>query len=606
MNTSTHSEHKEVQTKSIAVLPFVNMSSNVENEYFSDGMTEEIINALAKIKRLKVTSRTSSFFFKNKNIPITQIGQQLNVSTILEGSVRLSGNKMRITAQLIDVSDDFHFWSETFDRSMEDIFAVQDEISLLIADKLREHIGHFDIEDHLVDAPKIPVEVYKKYLKGKYYLLKLTLLGIKKGISILEEVIEMQPDFALAYLDINVGYASLGSIGLIPAGEAFAKGKPFLDKGIELNENLPESQINLALISCWQNWDIEATYGHLNKAMEIRPTADVYLNLSITLAVEGKFEGALKYQEKALQLDPISHINHHMKACIFYYQGKYEKAIPCFEKSVQLEDNFMYSKLYWGQTLLLMGRAEEGLAYFQKFPDDKLGELFKLGGTTLAYAALEEVEKAQMGIKKLEEALQTDSMGSAMNFLILCQTMMGKHDEAIELIEQGISYRLPMMLLLYTEPIVRSLHSIPRFQKMMRQILGKETTFDFSKRKYKKSLFNEELLTNYKHQLDGLMSVQKPYLDVSLTLRSLAELLAIPPNHLSQLLNEGFDKNFAEYINAYRVETFKAKAADPKQQHLTILALAYDSGFNSKTVFNTFFKKMEGKTPRAYWKEVVE
>ncbi|MFT6337825.1 MAG: TolB-like protein/class 3 adenylate cyclase, partial [Halioglobus sp.] len=137
-------KRKEI-TKTIAVLPFVNMSSNPENEYFTDGMTEEIINALAKIKSLKVTSRTSSFFFKNKNISIPQIGQELNVSTILEGSIRLSGNKMRITAQLINVADDFHFWSESFDRSMEDIFAVQDEISLLIADKLREHIGHFDI-----------------------------------------------------------------------------------------------------------------------------------------------------------------------------------------------------------------------------------------------------------------------------------------------------------------------------------------------------------------------------------------------------------------------------------------------------------------------------
>ena len=140
------------ETKTIAVLPFVNMSSNPENEYFSDGMTEEIINALAKIKGLKVTSRTSSFYFKNKNIPISKIGQDLNVSTILEGSIRLSGKKMRITAQLIDVVDDFHFWSETFNRSVEDIFAVQDEVSLLIADMLREHIGHFDTDDQLVPA----------------------------------------------------------------------------------------------------------------------------------------------------------------------------------------------------------------------------------------------------------------------------------------------------------------------------------------------------------------------------------------------------------------------------------------------------------------------
>ena len=226
------------QTKTIAVLPFVNMSSNADNEYFSDGMTEEIINALAKIKELKVTSRTSSFFFKNKNIPIEQIGKELNVSTILEGSIRLSGNKMRLTAQLIDVKEDAHFWSETFDRSMEDIFAVQDEISLLIADKLREHLGHFEIGDHLVAASDISVENYKLYLKGKYHLLKMNKPNLEKAISILEQVIVAQPNFALAYLGVHQGYAILGTTGQVAAEEAFAKGQPFLDKAIELDKDL--------------------------------------------------------------------------------------------------------------------------------------------------------------------------------------------------------------------------------------------------------------------------------------------------------------------------------------------------------------------------------
>lgn len=590
---------------SIAVLPFVNMSSSVENEYFSDGMTEEIINALAKIQQLKVTSRTSSFFFKNKNISISKIGEELNVSTVLEGSVRLSGNMMRITAQLIDVADDFHFWSETFDRSLDNIFSVQDEISLLIADKLREHLGHFDIEDHLVDVPDLEVEIYKKYLKGKYHFLKLSQSNIEKSIILFKSVIKAQPNFALAYLNINMAYAALGSLGLIPASDAFAIGKPFLDKGIELDENLPESQINLALTCCYQYWDFEGAYLHLNKALEVRPTADVYLNISIMLAAEGKFKAASNYLDDALQLDPLSHINHHMKGCLLYYQEKYEQAISCFEKSVRLEPNFVYSKLYWGQNLLLMGKTKAGLVHFQNFPPDELGDLSKLGGTTLAYAALGDFIKAEEGIAKLETALQTDSMGSAMSFLILCKTMMGRYDDAIQLIKQGVAYKLPMMLLLSTEPIVKVLRSKPRFQVLMQQIFGEKTSVHLSNRKYKKSLFDKALLEQYKQQLEDLMSEESPYLDPSLTLRSLAQILVLPPNHLSRLLNEGFDKNFAEYINSYRVETFKSKVTDSTQQHLTILALAYDSGFNSKTVFNTFFKKMTGMTPRAYWKDVV-
>ena len=149
----------------IAVLPFVNMSTGRDYEYFSDGVTEEIINALAQIEQLKVTSRTSSFFFKNKKLPLTEVGKLLNVSVILEGSIRIFNNKVRITAQLIDADSDFHFWSEAFDRSLEDIFAVQDEISLLIADKIRENIGHLSLKEHLVTPPHISTKNYQEYLK---------------------------------------------------------------------------------------------------------------------------------------------------------------------------------------------------------------------------------------------------------------------------------------------------------------------------------------------------------------------------------------------------------------------------------------------------------
>lgn len=593
------------ETKTIAVLPFVNMSSSEDNEYFSDGMTEEIINALAKIKGLKVTSRTSSFFFKNKNIPIPQIGKELNVSTILEGSIRLSGNKMRITAQLIDVDDDFHFWSETFDRSIDDIFAVQDEISLLIADRLREHIGHFDLENSLVEDPQISVELYKKYLKSRYHLLKMGKADLEKGMSILEEIIQEQPSFALAHLGMHLGYTLLGMLGLVPAYESFTNGQPFLDKAIELDENLPECQLHLSYDAFLQKWDLSKSYQHLNKSFEIRPSVEFYQSMASTLVAERRFDAAQNYIETALQLDPFSEINHHIKGFIHYSQEQYGAAIKWFEKAIHLKPSFIVSTFYHGQALLLMGRAEEGLALFQKLPDDEPGDLTKLGFITLAYAALGNTIQTETGIAKLEAALETALVSKAISALMLCQAMLGNQEKAIQLVEQGIGLRLPMMVYLYTEPILKPLRSIPRFQELVRTVLGEKTTFNLPQRKYKKSLLNEELLAQYQQQLETLMQEEKPYLDPNLTLRSLAKILGTPPNHLSQLLNEGFDKNFSEFVNTYRLETFKAKAADPKQQHLTILALAYDSGFNSKTVFNTFFKKVMGKTPKAYWKEVV-
>jgi YesN/AraC family two-component response regulator len=163
-----------------------------------------------------------------------------------------------------------------------------------------------------------------------------------------------------------------------------------------------------------------------------------------------------------------------------------------------------------------------------------------------------------------------------------------------------------MLVYLSIEPILKPLFSNSRFQKLIYQVLGEKTTFEGTKGRYKKSLLNKELLKKHHDQLKQLMLTNKPYLDENLTLRDLAEILRIPANQLSQVLNEGFDQNFAEFVNTHRLEMFKSKVADPNLRHLTILALAYESGFSSKTVFNTFFKKMMGKTPKAYWKEVVQ
>ncbi|MGB0391582.1 MAG: adenylate cyclase, partial [Salibacteraceae bacterium] len=183
--------------KSIAVLPFINLSTDADNEYFSDGITEEIINALTTIKGLKVIARTSSFVFKNKNVDVREIGNQLGVKTVLEGSVRKANKKVRITAQLIDVEDGSHIWSKNFDRELQDIFELQDEISLLIADQLRENFGHFELEEHLVEAPTNNIEAYNFYLKGRHHHLKWNANDLLLGVEFYKESIQLDPDFAL-------------------------------------------------------------------------------------------------------------------------------------------------------------------------------------------------------------------------------------------------------------------------------------------------------------------------------------------------------------------------------------------------------------------------
>ncbi|MEL6864737.1 MAG: adenylate/guanylate cyclase domain-containing protein [Bacteroidota bacterium] len=500
------------KARTIAVLPFVNRSADPDNEYFSDGMTEEIINALSKIKSLKVTSRTSSFHFKHKNLPIAEIGQALQVATVLEGSVRLAGNKMRITAQLIDVADDFHFWSETFDRSVEDVFAVQDEISLLIADRLRENIGHFNMGDRLVEAPEIPLEHYKNYLRARYHILKMAKPEIEKGMAILESILEKEANFALAHLAMHLAYALLGTIGLMPAKEAFAKGQAYLDKAIAIDENLPECQLNLSYIAFLQSWDFTKGYQHLNRSFEIRPTVEYYQSMASMLVAEKRFDAALNYNATALQLDPFSAINHHLKGFILYAQQKYPSAIACFDQALQFNPNFMASTLYKGEAMILADRAEEALAYFQSLPLEGQEDVMKLGGTTLAYAAIGNREQALAGIDQLEEAQSTELTERALNMLIVGHTMLGNQKQALDLIEQAIELRLPMLIYLFVDPLLLPLASHPRFQNLSMRIFGKESSFTTPKRKYQKSLLDGVSLQKYKAQLAQLMLEEQPNL----------------------------------------------------------------------------------------------
>jgi adenylate cyclase len=589
--------------RSIAVLPFVNISSNSEAEYFSDGITEEIINALAKIQELRVTSRTSSFSFKGTNSTISEIGKQLNVSIILEGSVRLSGTSARITTQLIEVKNDFHFWSETFDRDLSNVFAVQDEISLIIADKLREHLGHFELDERLVDSYNVSLETYKKYLKGRFYLMKLDYTNTHKAISIFEEVIQESPEFPLPYLDVNQAYTYMGTMGIVPAYEGFAKAQPFLQKAIKLKNDLPETQLNLAWISCWQKWDLKKAYAHLNTALSSRPTDSMYLTKANFLTLEGKLDVAMKYINKALEVAPFSSVNLNYKGFLYYMMEQYDNALPYFKRSLAIQPELPFPVVYIGAGYLLSGQHEEGLEYFNNLPEDDSGFLAKLGGTTLAHSIMGNTTKAAEGISTLESFLQTPSAGNALNFLVLCHSQLGNIDIALDYVNKGIENHFPMILLLPTEPLAKPLHNLASFKESIATIIGTSNASEPIV-KYKKLLFTDQELSRYKSELIDLMDEDRLYLNPELSLRLLAQYMNLPPNHMSQLLNEGFEQNFADFINSYRLEDFKAKLGTASAHQLTLLALAYDSGFNSKTVFNTFFKKKMRVTPKAYWNQL--
>lgn len=577
------------------------MSGDIENQYFCDGLTEEIINALAKIKQLSVTSRTSSFYFKNKTVKAQEIRETLKVATFIEGSVRTSKKKMRITVQMIDTLDDFHFWSETFDRNPDDIFEIQDEISRFIAEKLREHIGHLEIEERLVEPIDVPVNIYREYLKGRYYIMKLDYENSIKGIDILKKVIHKSPNFSSPYLDINLAYVQMGTMGLLPAFEAYQKAQPYLLKALELDPNSSRSQLNMAWIECWQNWNLKKAYEHANKALEIKQADDIYLTISNLLTVEGKLDAASNYLDKALQLDPYTAINHHYKGFLYYLQEEYETAIPHLEKALHLDPALPFPPIYIGICLLMSGKPNEALVYFDSLKGISLKDLTKLGGETMCYARLDETEKCNEGINELETYLNTELVDKAFTFLILVNALLGNSEKVIDLVEQAYNNRLPLVLLLNPSPILKPIKNHKRFKDIMLKAIPDNVNYK-QKKKYKQVLLDTNEIKKYSKELEQIMMDYKLFLNPDLSLKDLASYLELPANYVSQLLNLGFQKNFSEYVNTFRVNEFKERVLLKENKGLTIMAVAYDSGFNSKTVFNTFFKKIEGITPNMYLK----
>lgn len=589
--------------KSVAVLPFENLSPSKDYEYLSDGLTEEVINALTKIRELKVTSRTSAFHFKGNSLPISDIGEKLNVSTIVVGSVRLAGNKMRVSTQLVDVQEDISIWSETFDRSLENIFSVQDEISLIIAKRLREHVGDLQIDQQLVDRQPVSVDDYKTYLKSRYHLLKMTPTDIKIGMKIVEEVIEKSPEYVYGWLGMHLGYVLLGTLGIMKAEEAFIKAQPYLSKAIELSSDLAECQLQLAWMSFLMDWDLPTTYSHLQKMHDERPIVDYYQTMSTVVITEKKFKAAHYYIDIALKMDPFSHINHHIKGFVCYTEGNYHDAIKHYNKSVELNPGAEVSLMEQGQSLILLGKNKEALQHFEQLPET-VDSLIKIGGTALAHASLGNSSETKLALASIEAALESDQMERALNFLILIETVSENYEKAIDYFERGLSFKLPMLLYIKTDPIIAPLFEFPRFLELMKSLPKSDEDSVPTVEKYKKSLISDDDLENYRKQLSLIMEQEQPYLDPYLSLSDLAGTLAIPANHLSQLLNKGYDQNFSEFVNHYRLTHFKQEILKPEKENFTLLAIAFECGFNSKTVFNSFFKKSTGTTPSKYLKSV--
>ena len=458
-------------THSIAVLPFVNMSNDTENEYFSDGITEEIINALTRVEGLNVSSRTSTFAFKGLNKDIREIGAQLNVNHLLEGSVRKAGNRIRITAQLINTGDGFHIWSEVFDRGLENIFAVQDEISKKIAAKLKENISEIASLESLVKQGTDNIQAYNHYLKGKFYWHKWTPEDVHKSIEEFEEAIALSNDYAEAYAGMAMSYSFLGAIGRIPPKEAYEKAEEAALNSIKYNENISQSQTALGMVRMLHYWDFKGAEEHFQKAISLDPNSPkVKQAYALFLKIVGRNKEAVSILKEALDQDPLSLSINADLARAYLNAGKPGKALKQFNKTLELDDNFRTAIEGKGWAYVSLGDFDQALKIFEEYHKSvghKLKGITQLG---YLYGKTGNRKKAEHYLELMHQRNEEDpDVSLAMDFSVVYMGM-GEYDKVFEYFDKALEEKLGTMLFINTNPIWDDIKTDPRFLKYVEEI----------------------------------------------------------------------------------------------------------------------------------------
>lgn len=585
----------------IAVLPFLNMSSNPENEYFSDGITEEIINALAKIESLQVTSRTSSFFFKGKSVPIKEVAETLDVSVILEGSVRSAGNTVRITAQLIQAEDDFHFWSETWDRKLENIFEIQDEISLHIAEKLREHYGHFEIAEHLVEKQTESMDAYEYSLQAKFLLNKWNPEDVKESIKLWNKALAIDSNHIPSLVGIADAYGFLGVTQNMPYEEAWSITSEYTNKALELDPNNAPAHYQLANISFFVKADFQESYKHAQRSVELKtnyPEAQQFM--AFLYLISGDRKKARQHLELALEIDPLNQETMFYKAYFYHVIGEFETALNILNQCLEKNPQNLPALITSCYSLLNINRQDDALAIIDEAPEGFVPAGDALGITCLANIIAKNESQADKYLEELFNQAQNPMAFQEHSYLMQAYALKEEYDNAFNWLEKTIAMKSSILLLSFAGPLASNLRKDDRYQVFHSKLYG--PLLKAKQEKEKTALLSDGTAATYSTTLLTYMVEEQPFLSPDLSLRSLAERIEIHPNQLSWLLNDRLGKNFNQFINHYRVEHFKSLATDEANSHISLIGLAYESGFNSKTVFNTYFKKEVKMTPKEWLK----
>ena len=456
---------------SIAVLPFVDMSPQKDQEYFCDGMTEELINRLSNIKELKVPARTSAFTFKGKAEDIREIGRKLDVEKVLEGSIRKEGSQLRITVQLVNVSDSYHIWSETFDKELTKVFAIQDEIALTVVDKLKFTLLS-DERAKLIKRPTENLEAYNLYLLGRFFYYKTTEEDLKKAIKYFEQAIAKDPGYALAYAGQATCYTVLCAIGFLAPKESYPKAKEAVIKALELDEELGEAHASLGYLKAVFDWDFAGAEHDFRRAIKLNPGGvDIYILYSIYLAFAARFDEAIAGFKHAVELDPASPQTYtYLGGFGYYMAGRCDEAIVQLKKALEMDPNSYLGQLFLTAIYASKGMYGEAIAQADRvisvWPTLEDAQILCFLGWV--YAVSGRQEKARNVLNRMLD-LRARRYVDAYNIGEV-YAGLGEKEKAFEWLGRAYEEHAGQLICIKVDPFLKNLRSDPRYKELLKKM----------------------------------------------------------------------------------------------------------------------------------------
>jgi adenylate cyclase len=466
----THKKSNNLPEKSIAVLPFINMSNDPEQDYFGDGIAEEILNSLTHLQDLKVAGRTSSFQYKSKNLDLRLIGEKLGVRNVMEGSVRKSGNRLRVTVQLINVEDGFHLWSEKYDREMDDIFAIQDEIALAITEKLKITLMEKDkaiiTKTHTQNS-----EAYDLYLKGRFNINRRGRF-IAIGMQYFLDAIKIDPNFAPAYAGYSDSCLLSGYYNVYPANEIMPKGKVAALKAIDIDPSLCEPYTSLGFYYEHFEWNFVKSKVYFNKAIELNPSymlGHAWYGMLYLSWIARDNEEAKKEGWTAIKLEPLSTIAHSLQSVILWVAGEFEEAVRIGNLAIDLDANTYLGHKMCSLAYISLGKYEEAIDMITRTLNVSNRFQWSVFDLMWAYSFLGKRNEMEQLMNELHERASKQYISPFS--MALAYAWLGDIDKAIDYLENAMSDREPMLLTILTWPNVpKELLADARCQKIIERI----------------------------------------------------------------------------------------------------------------------------------------